>query len=81
MSYFAAFVLGAAGAALVVAGGELVSEDWLQPANTPSRPSNTIRVYNLFIVGVRFTKYSKRTSKFLPHITRFVLLIYSIGYN
>ncbi len=57
MSYLAAFVLGAAGVALVpVEDGGVVSEDWLQPANTPSKPSNTIRVYNLFIVGVRFTK-------------------------
>ncbi len=35
----------------------------LQPANTPNRPNNTIRVNNLFIVGVSFTKEGKRTSK------------------
>lgn len=35
----------------------------LQPANIPTKPASTIRVNNLFIVGVTFTKTAKRTRK------------------
>jgi hypothetical protein len=67
MSYLVAGALvlgaaGAAGAALVLVLLEL--SDPLQPASTPAvRPNSTIRVNSLFIVGVSFTKRSKRTSK------------------
>ena len=47
MSYL--LVLGAAGAfVLLLLELEL---SWLQPANTPIRPNNTIKVNNLFIVA------------------------------
>ena len=67
---------------VLAAGGALVLgddvEDWLspQPANTPNKPNNTIRVNNLFIyVRVTFTRSLKRTSKKCdgantPHGTR-----------
>ena len=60
--YFVAFVTAAEGALVldVLPPPPLLS---LQPANTPSIPSSTIRVNNLFIVGVSFTKGGKRTSK------------------
>src|SRR5215471_14284610 len=61
-SYLAALVPGVAGAAFVGAG-VLVLELSLQPANIPTKPNSTIRVSNLFIVGVTFTKTAKRTSK------------------
>ena len=40
-------------------GGDEVEVLSLQPANTPIRPNSTIRVINLFIVGVSFTRNAK----------------------
>jgi len=57
---------GVAGAFVsgVAAGGFVPS---LQPDNTTIvTPNSTIRVNNLFIVGVTFTKRRKRTSKIFP---------------
>jgi hypothetical protein len=69
MSYLAAgaLVLGGVGAAAggfvePPDGGEEVSPP-PQPASTPKRPSSTIRVDNLFIVGATVAKWPKRTSK------------------
>ena len=64
MSYL--FVEGVAGA-FVVAGGVVEVSDWLQPVNIApnTKPSSTISVDIRFIVGVTFTKTSKRTSKIL----------------
>lgn len=58
MAYLVALVPAGALGALVDAGVEelLVSLLPLQPAKTPSRPNSTVRVSNLFIVGVTFTK-------------------------
>jgi len=59
---------------VLVAGGALVSVDEvvelsLQPVITPTvTPSSTIRVNNLFIVGVTFTKTTKRTSKIFKRL-------------
>ena len=68
MSYL--FVEGGVVGALVEAPPLVPPEsDWLQPVTTPNvKPSSTIRVYNLFIVGVTFTKRSKRTSKMLSFV-------------
>ena len=65
MSYL--FVEGAAGVAFVPPASGLGVSDWLQPVNIApnTKPSSTIRVYVLFIVGVTFTKTLKRTSKIL----------------
>ena len=51
-------VLGGGGVGAFVAGGVVVSEDWLQPVNTAQNASanSTIRVDILFIVGVSFLK-------------------------
>src|SRR6266576_5455955 len=68
MSYL--FVEGVEGAgAFVPAGAVEEVSDWLQPVNIApnTKPSSTIRVYVLFIVGVTFTKTLKRTSKILNH--------------
>ncbi len=57
MAYLVALVPAGALGALVEGVVELlVSLLPLQPANTPSRPNSTVRVSNLFIVGVTFTK-------------------------
>ncbi len=55
-------VLGAAGAFVLGVVVE-VSVLWLQPATTPNKPNSTIRVNNLFIFRVTFTRFYKRTSK------------------
>ena|SRR5260221_40041 len=71
MSYL--FVAGAAGGAFVLASALGVS-DWLQPVNIVpnTKPNSTISVDIRFIVGVTFTKTSKRTSKILmPHFGGF----------
>jgi hypothetical protein len=52
------FVLGGVTGALVDAGGELASGDWLQPVSSVhnAKPNSTIRVDILFIVAVGFMK-------------------------
>jgi hypothetical protein len=61
------FVLGISGAAggAFVLGAGVVSEDGLQPVTTvpTTIANNTIRVYNLFIVGLNIAKTAKRTSR------------------
>jgi hypothetical protein len=57
------FVDGAAGGGFVP-GVVLASLLSLQPVTVPiTRPNSTIRVNNLFIVGVTLTNSEKRTSK------------------
>jgi hypothetical protein len=67
------FVEGAAGGGFVppLPAPLDVSLLSLQPVTAPiTRPNSTIRVYNLFIVGVTLTNSEKRTSKNLALFLR-----------
>ena len=71
MSYL--FVLAGGVGAVGIAFVEVVvvSSGLLQPVNAVmpiARPNSATRVYILFIVGVTFTKFPKRTSKILVAI-------------
>ena len=65
MPYLAAGASGAAGAALVGAGGVGLSAGFWQPVRTPptTRLNRTTTMYVLFIVGVNCTQSAKRTRK------------------
>jgi hypothetical protein len=75
MSYLAAGALVLAGG--VAAGGfveppvdESPPLQPAKPASTPKRPSSTIRVDNLFILGATFAKREKRTSKIFTYFSK-----------
>ncbi len=69
---------GAAGAAFVSAGFDVSVPDWLHPANTPTRPNSTIRVYNLFIGSRKLHQILKKDkAKFTYPCHYFILYINS----